>query len=108
MTQEVIVDFSRVEAAYDNIAQERRLAAERIRAAFAKERAAAAAKVTLCGAAALALIIVSIGVAIWLSKQRHVIEATRISPPVKEAIVSPPSSVPLIPVVPANKIKTDV
>ncbi len=110
MNERVVVDFSRVDAALNLVTRERRIAADRESASIAKERAEAITKIIKYSAAACALIIVSIGVAIWLAKQRHIIEIKQPAPPPKEAIASlpPAAQPPASAAVPANKIKTNV
>ena len=75
MNERVVVDFSRVDAALDHTNRVYGIAADRRSMAVAKVRSEIAAKMIKYGAAACALIIVSIGVAIWLARQQHVTRA---------------------------------
>jgi hypothetical protein len=107
---ERVVDLSRVYQALDLVARARRLAVDRESAFIAKERAAYIVKIIGYGAAACALVIISIGVAIWLARQRHVVEIRQSAPPQREAIVQLPPAAPqsMAPAIPPNKIKTNV
>jgi hypothetical protein len=93
MNEPVIVDFSRVDAALKLVERERRLGVDREEMRIAKERAEATAKLIAYGAAACALLIVSIGVAVWLSRPRP---ATIVEQKVLPPTITPPPPPPIV------------
>jgi len=110
MNELVVVDFSRVSRGLKLVARAQELAVERENAAVAKDRTEAAVKIIAYSAAACALVIVSVGVAIWLARQRHVVEIRQPAPPQRETIAPLPPTAPQStpPAIPPNKIKTNV
>jgi hypothetical protein len=109
MEHDTVVDFSRVDTALRLVERERKLASDREHAAIAKVRAGATAKIIKYGAVACALIILSVGAAIWLAKAGHLIELKQTAFPQEveqrlPARVAPPSEATVF----ANKIKTNV
>jgi hypothetical protein len=73
MAEDVVVDFSRVEASLDLVGRARGLAVEKERARINSVRAATAAKIIAYCAGACALVIVSIGIAIWLARKERIV-----------------------------------
>jgi len=86
MTENVVVDFSRVEEGLKLVARAQGLAVERERVNTASVRAATAVKVIGYCAAACALVIVSIGVAIWLARKERVAVIGQSSPPTRDLV----------------------
>ncbi len=103
MNEQVIVDFSRVDAALDLTHRGYEVAADRARVALEKERSEITTRMIKYGAAACALIIVSIGLAIWLARQRHVTHVQASAP----AIQFPSTAMPISAATP-NKIRTKI
>ena len=102
--EEVVVDFSRVNAALRLVQREWGLASEREGAEVAKVRAEATTRVVKYGAVGIALVILSIGIAIWLSNQRHTTNTVhyRSPPAVGEQLPPAPPPSPII----QNKVVT--
>lgn len=100
MSRPAIVDFSQVEEALRLSSQEREVLT-------ARERTKNTAHLFKYGAAGLALVIVSIGIAFWLGTQWERPQSKLVPAPVSgpwSATVSPPASIP----VPENRIMSNV
>ncbi len=107
MKEQVVVDFSRVDAALKLVARERELIADRESAVVASVKAEATTRIIKYAAAACALVIVSVGVAIWLAKQRHVATVVR-HPPLLETGSLPTTQSPTVEASAQNKIVTKI
>jgi hypothetical protein len=107
---ERVVDLSRVYEGLNLVARAQRLAVDRASASIAKERAESIVKVVGYSAAAFALIIVSVGVAIWLARQRPIVENRQAThPPQQTGLQSPQPAPPTTAaVMPPHKVKTNV
>src|SRR5512144_251603 len=86
MAEDVVVDFSRVEAGLKLVARAQGLAVEKERVRIASERAGTTVRIIGYGAAACALVIVSIGVAIWLARKERLVEIGQSSSPAQDLI----------------------